>query len=58
LELAQMMIQSAVNAGIVPNSDQTVVIAFTKGYREPEIDCPKGKKKKKETKWSAFLCHV
>ena len=40
----------------LPDSDQPVVIVFTKGYREPDIDCPNGKKKKKEPKWSAFLC--
>ena len=39
----------------LPESDQTAVIVFSKGYREPEIDSPNGKKKKKEPKWAAFL---
>jgi hypothetical protein len=29
------------------DSDKAALIIFTKGYRELEIDCPKGKKKKK-----------
>ena len=36
-------------------SDQEAVIVFSKGYREPEVDTIKGKKKKKESKWAAFL---
>jgi hypothetical protein len=37
-------------------SDDAAVIVFSKGYCEPEIDAAKGKKKKKESKWTAFLC--
>jgi hypothetical protein len=39
----------------LPKSDQEAVIVFSKGYREPEVDIVKGKKKKKESKWTAFL---
>jgi hypothetical protein len=39
----------------LPKSDQEAVILFSKGYREPEVDSAKGKKKKKESKWAAFL---
>jgi ubiquitin len=39
----------------LPQSDETAVIVFSKGYREPEIDTVKGKKKKKQCKWAAFL---
>jgi hypothetical protein len=38
-----------------PGSTEKAVIVFTKGYREPEIDDTKGRKKKKEPKWAAFL---
>lgn len=36
-------------------SDDKAVIVFSKGYHEPEDDSVKGKKKKKEPKWVAFL---
>ena len=36
-------------------SDQEAVIVFSEGYREPETDSIKGKKKNKESKWAAFL---
>jgi hypothetical protein len=39
----------------LPESDRTAVIVFSKGYREPGIDSTNGKKKKKESKWAAFL---
>jgi hypothetical protein len=39
----------------LPQSDQTAVIIFSRGYCEPQIDKPKGSKKKKEPKWVAFL---
>jgi len=39
----------------LPKSDQEAVIVFSKGYREPEVDSIKGKKKEKESKWTAFL---
>lgn len=39
----------------LPKSDQEAVIVFSKGYREPEVDIVKGKKKKKEPKWTAFF---
>jgi len=39
----------------LPQSDETAVIIFSRGYCEPEIDKPKGSKKKKEPKWVAFL---
>jgi hypothetical protein len=32
------------------------LIIFSKGYHEPEIDTVAGRKKKKSTKWVAFLC--
>jgi len=34
-------------------SDQEAVMVFSKGYRKPEVDSAKGKKK--ESKWAAFL---
>lgn len=34
---------------------EEVAIVFSKGYREPELDDVKGKKKKKEPKWVAIL---
>ncbi len=37
-------------------SDEPVVILFSKGYREPELEPTNGKKKKKEPSWAAFLC--
>lgn len=37
-------------------SDQKAVIIFSKGYCEPQINETKGKKKKNEPKWAAFLC--
>ncbi len=37
------------------NSEQVVVIVFSKGYKEPEDDTVKGWKKKKLPKWEAFL---
>lgn len=40
----------------LPGSNDEAVIVFTKGYREPEMDATKGKKKKKDPRWSAFLC--
>ncbi len=40
----------------LPESDEEAVIVFSKGYREPEVDDTKGKKKEKEPKWAAFLC--
>jgi hypothetical protein len=39
----------------LPETDETAVIVFSKGYREPQIDDTKGKKKKKQRKWTAFL---
>ena len=39
----------------LPDADETVVIVFSKGYCKPEIDDIKGKKKKKQRKWTAFL---
>lgn len=39
----------------LPESDRTAVIVFSKGYREPAIDSTNGKKKKRESKWAAFL---
>jgi hypothetical protein len=39
----------------LPGADERAVIVFSKGYREPEIDDIKGKKKKKQHKWTAFL---
>lgn len=40
----------------LPESNEEAVIVFSKGYREPEDDTIKGKKKAKEPKWVAFLC--
>jgi len=39
----------------LPKSEEKVAIVFSKGYREPELDDVKGKKKQKEPKWVAFL---
>ena len=39
----------------LPQSNETAVIIFSRGYCEPEIDKPKGRKKKKEPNWVAFL---
>lgn len=39
----------------LPDSNEDAVIVFSKGYREPEEDLVKGKKKEKEPKWVAFL---
>ena len=36
-------------------SDEDVIIIFSKGYQEPNDDTVKGKKKKKEPNWVAFL---
>ena len=39
----------------LPESNEIAVIIFSRGYCEPQIDKPKGSKKKKEPKWVAFL---
>ena len=39
----------------LPGSHESAVIVFSKGYKEPEDDTIKGKKKSKEPKWIAFL---
>jgi hypothetical protein len=39
----------------LPDSHESAVIVFSKGYKEPEDDPIKGKKKSKEPKWIAFL---
>jgi len=39
----------------LPQSNEKAVIIFSRGYCEPEIDKPKGSKKKKEPNWVAFL---
>jgi len=40
----------------MPDSDEDVVIVFSRGYHEPELnEKVKGKKKKKKSKWAAFL---
>lgn len=39
----------------LPDSDEDAVIVFSKGYKEPEDDRIRGKKKKKEARWVAFL---
>ena len=39
----------------LPESNETAVVIFSRGYCEPEIDKPKGSKKKKKPKWVAFL---
>jgi hypothetical protein len=39
----------------LPDSTEQAVIVFSKGYREPEQDTTKGKKKDKEPNWVAFL---
>jgi len=36
-------------------SNENVVIIFTKGYKEPDLDQIPGKKQEKELDWSAFL---
>jgi hypothetical protein len=36
-------------------SGEPIIIVFVKGYNEPEESMAKGKKKKKEPKWVAFL---
>lgn len=36
-------------------SGDPIIIVFVKGYNEPEESAVKGKKKKKEPKWVAFL---
>ena len=40
---------------ILPGSTEKSVILFSRGYREPDADPIKGKKKRKEPKWTAFL---
>jgi hypothetical protein len=40
----------------LPDSDEPVVIVFSKGYQEPELESANGRKKKKEPSWVAFLC--
>ncbi len=37
------------------DSNENITIVFSQGYKEPELDDVKGKKKKKEPKWAAFL---
>jgi hypothetical protein len=39
----------------MPGGDEPAIIVFVKGYREPEEQSVKGKKKQKEPKWVAFL---
>ena len=39
-----------------PGSTEKALIVFSRGYCEPEVDETKGRKKKKEPKWAAFLC--
>jgi hypothetical protein len=39
----------------MPGSAQPVVIAFAKGYQEPEEESVKGKKRCEKPKWVAFL---
>jgi hypothetical protein len=39
----------------MPGSNQPVVIVFAKGYKEPEAESEKGKKRCKQPKWVAFL---
>ncbi len=39
----------------LPDSDEDAVIVFSRGYKEPEDDTAKGRKKKKKTGWVAFL---
>ena len=41
---------------LLPGSKDKAVIVFSRGYCEPQVDEPKGKKKEKEPKWVAFLC--
>ena len=36
-------------------SGEPIIIVFVKGYNEPEESMAKGKKKKKEPKWVAFI---
>ena len=40
----------------LPDCDEPVVILFSKGYQEPELEPVNGRKKKKEPAWVAFLC--
>ena len=40
----------------LPDSDDPMVIVFSKGYKEPALETVKGKKKEKESSWVAFLC--
>jgi hypothetical protein len=39
----------------LPGSHENAVIVFSKGYKEPEDDTSKGKRKSKAPKWIAFL---
>ena len=39
----------------LPESNENAVIVFSKGYREPEDNTIKGKKKTKKPQWVAFL---
>ena len=39
----------------LPGSHERAVIVFSKGYKEPEDDTSKGKRKSKAPKWIAFL---
>jgi hypothetical protein len=39
----------------LPQSNEEAVIIFSQGYCEPELNTVKGKKKRKEPKWVAFL---
>jgi hypothetical protein len=41
---------------LFPGSREKVVIVFSRGYCEPQVDETKGKRKIKEPKWVAFLC--
>jgi hypothetical protein len=40
---------------LFPGSNEKAVIIFSRGYCEPQVDEAKGKKKKKEPRWAAFL---
>jgi hypothetical protein len=40
----------------LPDCDESVVILFSKGYQEPELEPVNGRKKKKTPSWVAFLC--
>ncbi|MCP4139068.1 MAG: hypothetical protein GY755_02055 [Chloroflexi bacterium] len=37
------------------DSEEVVAIVFSKGYKVPEDDTVKGRKKKKPPEWAAFL---